>query len=93
VTGAAEPWDAESPYYFVSLFVAGAVVGFLCPRTIWAAFVGIVVGQLIYLLVFVPLGPLLPLGLLFLVGYALLSLLGAALASRLRSPRGAKRTD
>ena len=87
VTGAAEPWDAESPYYFVSLFVAGAIVGFVWPRRIWAVFLGIVIGQLVYLLAFIPLGPLLPLGVLFLFGYALLSLLGAALASRLRSSR------
>ena len=84
VTGSAEPWDAESPYYFVSLFVAGAIVGLLCPRHIWSAFLGIVVGQLVYLLVFLPSGPLLPLGVLFLLGYGLLSLLGAVLASRLR---------
>ncbi len=83
-TGSAEPWDAESPYYFVSLFVAGAIVGLLCPRNIWSAFFGIVVGQLVYLLVFLPSGPLLPLGVLFLLGYGLLSLLGAALASRFR---------
>lgn len=84
VTGSAEPWDAESPYYFVSLFVAGAVVGLLCPWHIWSAFLGIVVGQLVYLLVFLSSGPLLPLGVVFLLGYGLLSLLGAILASRLR---------
>jgi len=84
VTGSAEPWDAESPYYFVSLFVAGAIVGLLCPRHIWPAFLGTVIGQLVYLLVYPPSGPLLPLGVLFLLGYGLLSLLGAVLVSRLR---------
>jgi hypothetical protein len=85
VAGFAEPWDADSLYYFVSLFVAGAIVGLLCPRHIWSAFSGIVVGQLIYLLLFLPSGPLLPLGLVFLLGYGLLSLLGAVLASRFRN--------
>jgi hypothetical protein len=84
VTGSAEPWDAESQYYFVSLFVAGAIVGFLCPRNLWSAFLGVVAGQLVYLLVFLPSSPLLPLGIVFLLGYGLLSLLGAVLASKLR---------
>jgi len=84
VTGSAEPWDAESPYYFVSLFVAGAIVCLLFPRHIWSAFLGVVIGQLVYLLVFLPSGPLLPLGVVFMLGYGLLSLLGAVLASKLR---------
>lgn len=84
VTGSAEPWDAESPYYFVSLFTAGAIVGFLYPVHILSEFSGIVAGQLIYLLVFLPSGPLLPLGVIFLVGFGLVSLLGAFLASRTR---------
>ena len=84
VTGSAEPWDAESPYYFVALFVAGTFVGLLWPRHIWSAFLGIVVGQLVYLVVLIPSGPLLPLGVFFLFGCGLLSLVGAALASRLR---------
>lgn len=82
ITEAAEPWDAESPYYFVSLFIAGGLVGMLCPRHIWAAFLGIVIGQLVYMLIFLPWGPLLPLGVLFLFGYSLLSFFGLFLASR-----------
>jgi hypothetical protein len=84
LTGVVEPWDAESPYYFVSLLVAGALVGVLVPNHLWAVLLGIVVGQLIYMLVFLPSGPLLALGVVFLVGYGFLALLGALVTSRLR---------
>lgn len=84
VTGAVEPWDADSPYYFISLFAAGAFLGGLFPRHVWVVFPGIVAGQLIYMLAFLPRGPLLPLGILFLVGYGVLSLVGAALVARIR---------
>ena len=81
---AVEPWDAESPYYFLSLFVAGGLVGFLCPKHIWVAYFGIVVGQLVYMLIVLPSGPLLPLGVLFLFGFSMLSLLGLVLTSQVR---------
>ena len=83
--GVVEPWDAESPYYFVSLLVAGAFVGVLVPNHLWAVLLGIVAGQLIYMLVFLPSGPLLLLGVVFLVGYGFLALLGALVASQLRN--------
>ena len=57
ISGAIEPWDAESPYYVVSLFIAGAVVGLLQPKNIWAIYIGIVIGQLIYMAVFLAAGP------------------------------------
>ncbi len=84
VTGAAEPWDAESAYYSVALFVSGAIVGLLRPYPVWPAFFGIVVGQAVYVVLFLPSGPLLPLGGLFLLVYGVLSLIGAAVASRIR---------
>ena len=88
ITEAVEPWDAESPYYFLSLFVAGGLVGLLCPRHIWVAYLGIVVGQLAYMLIALPSGPLLPLGVLFLFGYGVLSLLGLVVASLVRRKSG-----
>ena len=84
ITGEIEPWDAESPYYFVSLLVAGLIVGALIPRHVWAVLLGIVVGQLVYMLIFLPLGPLTLLGIIFMAVYGLLSLIGAALSARLR---------
>jgi hypothetical protein len=83
-TGYPEPWDADSPYYFVSLFVMGALLGWLYPRNVWTVFLGIVFGQLIYMLVFLPSGPLLPLGIIFLFTFSVLSLAGAAITSRIR---------
>jgi len=91
ITGAIEPWDAESPYYFVSLFIAGFLVGLFRPGNSWTVFTGIVTGQLIYMTVFLEAGPLMVLGVIFLLGYGLLSVLGALLASRLRGV--AKNTD
>jgi hypothetical protein len=88
ITEAVEPWDAESPYYFLSLFVAGGLVGLLCPRHIWVAYLGIVVGQLAYMLIALPSGPLLPIGVLFLFGYGVLSLLGLVVASLVRRKSG-----
>ena len=88
LTDAVEPWDAESPYYFLALFVAGGLVGLLCPKHIWVTYLGVVVGQLVYMLIALPSGPLLPLGVLFLFGYGVLSLLGLALASQVRRKSG-----
>lgn len=84
VTGSPEPWDAESPYYIVSLCLAGAAFGVLYPQHAGLVFPGMVAGQLVYLLVFLPSGPLLPLGVLFLLGYGMLPFLAAVLASRVR---------
>ena len=83
LTKAAEPWD-DILYYVVSLFVAGVVLGLLFPRSFGATYLGIVVGQLGYLLVFLPSGPLLMLGSLFLLGYSLISILGVASGSHVR---------
>ncbi len=88
ISGAVEPWDAESPYYFVSLFIAGVLGGVFVPRKIWAAYAGIVLGQLIYMVVFLEIGPLMVLGIAFLIGYGLVSLLGAFLGSRLKRIAG-----
>ena len=88
LTDAVEPWDAESPYYFPSLFVAGGLVGLLCPKHIWVACLGVVVGHLVYMLIALPSCPRLPLGVLFLFGYGVLSLLGLALASQVRRKSG-----
>ena len=49
VTGTAEPWDAESPFYFVSLLGAGAVAGALgSPNKWWRWPVAIYLGQALW---------------------------------------------
>ncbi|HEU0259445.1 MAG TPA: hypothetical protein VFR57_08525 [Burkholderiales bacterium] len=84
LTGKMEPWDAESPYYFVALAVAGAVSGAIVPRHLWAHYLGAVLGQTAYELAFLKLGPLFPLGLVFLAGYSLIFLASAALVASFR---------
>lgn len=84
VTGEIEPWDADSPYYVVSLILAGSIVGGLIPKHLWTVFLGVVAGQIIYMFVFIPSGPLLLIGIVFLVGYGLISLIAAIFAARFR---------
>ena len=77
LTGKAEPWDAEWPYYFVALAVAGGVSGAAVRRHLWAHYLGAVLGQVAYELAFLKLGPLFMLGLVFLAGYSLIFLASA----------------
>ncbi len=83
ITGHTEPWDADSSFYFVSLLVAGTFLGLTRPRHIWCHPVGIFIGQLLYILIFMPVGPLIGVGVLFLVMFSALSFVGAFLGSRL----------
>ena len=84
VTGEIEPWDADSPYYIISLILAGAIVGWLIPKHLWTVFLGVIVGQIIYMLIFIPSGPLLLIGIVFLVGYGLFSLIAAMFVAKLK---------
>jgi hypothetical protein len=84
VTGHKEPWDAEGFFYFGSLFAIGVISGFSIPKPLWAHYLGSVLGQMTYELIFLPLGPLFVLGVGFLLGYSLLFLVGALIGSRLR---------
>lgn len=91
VTGRAEPWDAAGWYYTGALFLAGCAVATLFPAHLGVVAIGIVAGQILVLLGRVATNSsgsgLWPLGILFLVGYGMVPLLGAALgaaAGRLR---------
>ncbi len=84
LTGQREPWDAAGFYYVGALLVAGLVAGLLAPRPLWAHYLGALGGQLIYLLLISGFDPLLVVGLLLLLGYTLLFLVGAALAAQIR---------
>jgi len=90
LTGHKEPWDAESLFYVGSLFVGGLVSGLLIPKPLWAQYAGSVVGQVIYELLFLQIGPLFVLGVGFLLGYSLLFLAGALVGSRVRLHFGAR---
>lgn len=85
ITGQAEPWDSESAYYFIALFLAGALAALPGKRPVWAIYVGIILGQLLFILIFLPLGPLLSIGLIFMAVYSLLSLLAVVIIRQVLS--------
>jgi len=80
LTGHREPWDADGLFYVVALVVAGSLAGVLAPRPLWAHYIGAVLGQLGYELLFMPMGPLFLLGVAFLLGYGIIFALAAAVA-------------
>lgn len=84
-SGQAEPWDGDGLYYSGALFTAGVLSGFIVPRPLWAQYLGVIVGQVLYLLLFLPIGPLLAVGLVFLLLWSLLFLAGAYAGARLRT--------
>jgi hypothetical protein len=84
ITGQSEPWDAEGPFYLVALVVGGALAGALAPRPRWAHHVGAFAGQLLYELVALHVGPLLVLGVVFLLAYSLVFATAAAMTSFVR---------
>ena len=83
-TGKSEPWDAEGPYYLIALAIAGAISGAVIPRHLGAHYIGAILGQAAYELVFLKLGPLFVLGLAFLAGYSIIFLGSAAILASFR---------
>jgi len=83
-TGHREPWDADGFYYIISLVASGVASGILAPRPLWAQYLGAVLGQMMYALLFLELGPLLVIGLGFLLVYSLLFVAGGFVGSRIR---------
>ncbi|KXK14915.1 MAG: hypothetical protein UZ18_ATM001001621 [Armatimonadetes bacterium OLB18] len=86
LVGHSEPWDADGYFYVLALIIAGLLAGLLAPRPLWAHYVGALVGQLGYELVFLRVGPLFVLGAAFLLGYSLIFVVAAGLAARLHAP-------
>ena len=87
--GHREPWDTDGPSYVIALAVAGALTGVLVPRPLWARYLGAVVGQGGYALLFLP-GQLTIFGAAFFLGYSLIFLAAAALASLFRTRFGSR---
>jgi len=83
LTGHREPWDADGLFYVLALVVAGSLSGLLAPKPLWAHYVGAVVGQLGYELLFLRIGPLFVLGAVFLLGYCIIFVVAAAVAAQL----------
>ena len=84
VTGRTEPWDSEGVFYLASLIVGGFVSGLVIPKPLWGHYVGSVVGQLGFELLYLKLGALLLLGVVFMLGYSLIFLAGAIVGSYVR---------
>jgi len=85
LTGHVEPWDAGGLYYTVALALGGCLCGSIAPKPLWPLYVGCVAGQTLYLLGWLPTGPLLPVGLVFVLLCSLVFLAGAYVGSRART--------
>lgn len=90
ITGLSEPWDSESPYYVGGLAVAGAISGAISAKPLWAHYIGAIVGQALYMLVFLPLGPLVVLGLGFMAAFSAIFMGAAAGGAALRERFGGR---
>lgn len=84
LTGHQEPWDAEWFFYVSGLLLSGFITGVLVPKPLWAYYLGSIAGQLGYMMLFLPDGPLMLVGTGFLFVYSCLFLIGGAGGSFLR---------
>jgi hypothetical protein len=87
IAGRKEPWDANGPYYFAALAIAGAVAAYFVPRHLKFHYLGVILGQATYGLIALGVGSLFVLGLIVLAVFGLVFLASAALTLRIR--RGA----
>jgi hypothetical protein len=88
ITGHAEPWDASGIYYTAALVLSGFLSGLLAATPLWLLYIGSIFGQVMYLFLFLPSGPLIIVGLVFLLLWSLLFLGGAYMGSRVRGRFG-----
>jgi hypothetical protein len=93
LTGYQEPWDADGLFYIGALVVAGSVAGAITPRPLWALYLGALVGQLGYELIFLRIGPLFLLGAAFLLGFSVIFLAAAALAGSFRRRQASRPSE
>jgi len=75
-----EPWDSSGDAYFMALFFCGLTGHFIYPKSNYFMALGIFFGQNIALLVFSRLGPLFPIGILFLFFYTMAAVIGIWIA-------------
>jgi hypothetical protein len=78
LSGQVEPWDAKGFYYAAALLIVGLIVGLARPNHVWSHYAGIMLGQLTYMLCFLPGSPLIPVGVAILAAYSTIALAGAA---------------
>ena len=60
------------------------MAGSFCPRHTWAVYLGVVIGQLVYMFSLLHVGPLIVIGIPFMFGYGALALVGALLGATMR---------
>lgn len=73
--------------------LAGREHSALAPKPLWAHYLGAVLGQLAYMLIFLPAGPLIAVGIIFLLVYSTLFLFAAAITGFLRTRLARPRQD
>ena len=77
--GVAEPWDGPVWYYPAALFLAGLIAALPWPRAFLFVTVGVAIGQLAYAALFLPSGPLWPIGMFIGLLFLLFAAFGAAI--------------
>ena len=82
-TGHPEPWDGNFGYYIGGLLLSGLISALINPLPAWGHYVGIVVGQVAYMILNGP-GEFLALGIIFVAVYSLIAFVGVALAFAIR---------
>jgi hypothetical protein len=84
LTNLREPWDVDGGFYYLALFIAGAAAALIRPSPLWAHYLGAIIGQLVYELIFIRVGPLVIIGAMLLFYYGLYYLAGAWLGGYAR---------
>ena len=81
ITGEVEPWDAETFYYTGALLLAGFLVLLDRHVSYESIFIGIMLGQAIYMFIFMPVDSLVGVALVIMAFKSLLSCVGLLLRS------------
>lgn len=84
LTSLREPWDAGVLFYYTALLIAGLIAGWLRPKPLWAHYLGAIIGQLGYALIFLRVGPLVVIGAVLLLYFSIYYLAGAWLGAYAR---------
>ena len=71
LTGEVEPWDANTVFLPIAIVIVSLILGFLFPKNPLVSSAGLLLGQVTYILILLPIGPLILVGLVFLLGYVI----------------------
>ncbi|MFY0667640.1 MAG: hypothetical protein JXQ95_06395 [Alteromonas stellipolaris] len=76
ITGEVEPWDTFPLFYLGSLLIIGFIAAIPKTASLTSIYFGVIVGQFLYMLVFLPIGPLILVGVFSLAFFSLIALIG-----------------